>query len=112
MEPLVVRHRVALGIFLLRLVVAVGILSRHSVPDLADLLEKGAALLLLGGLWTSAAGMVVTVIEGWSVISGSGGAFSILVAATASALALIGPGEWAIDTRVRGWRRIEIPPRA
>lgn len=104
----VLRHRLALGLFLLRLVVAVGILARDSGSNLA---ETGAAFLLLGGLWTSMVGAIITVIEVWKLVSGSGGWVSVLVAAIASALALIGPGPWSVDAQFRGWRRIEIPPR-
>ena len=104
----VLRHRLALGLFLLRLVVAVGILSRDAGSNLA---ETGAAFLLLGGLWTSMAGAIITVIEVWKLVSGSGGWVSVLVAAITSALALIGPGPWSVDAQFRGWHRIEIPPR-
>jgi hypothetical protein len=111
MGPLVVhllRRRLAVGLFLLRLVVAVGVLSRASG---STLVETGAAFLLLGGLWTSAVGALITLIEVSSLVSGSGGWASMLVAAITSALALIGPGPWSIDAQVRGWHRIEIPPR-
>ena len=104
----VLRHRLALGLFLLRLVVAMGILSRGSGSNLA---ATGAAVLLLGGLWTSMAGAIITVIEVWKLVSGSGAWVSVLVAAIASALALIGPGPWSVDAQFRGWRRIQIPPR-
>jgi hypothetical protein len=72
MGPLVVnvpRHRLALGLFLLRLVVAVGILSRDAG---SNLVETGAAFLLLGGLWTSTVGAIITLIEVWGLVSGSG----------------------------------------
>jgi hypothetical protein len=111
MGPLVVhvlRHRLAAGLFLLRLVVAVGILSRGSG---SNLVETGAAFLLVGGLWTSAVGAIISLIEAWAVVSGSGGWVSVLVAAITSALALIGPGPWSVDAQLRGWHRIEIPPR-
>ena len=111
MGPLVVhvlRHRLALGLFLLRLVVAVGILSRDSG---SNLVETGAAFLLLGGLWTPAVGAIIALIEVWGLVSGSGGWVSVLVAAITVALALIGPGPWSVDAQFRGWRRIEIPPR-
>ena len=102
------RRRLAVGLFLLRLVVAVGILSRDSG---SNLVETGAAFLLLGGLWTSAVGALITLIEVFSLVAGSGGWVSVLVAAITSALALIGPGPWSIDAQFRGWHRIEIPPR-
>ena len=104
----VLRQRLAVGLFLLRLVVAVGILSRDSGSNLA---ETGTALLLLGGLWTPMAGGIITVIEVWKLVSGSGGWVSALLAVITFALTLIGPGPWSIDAQFRGWRRIEIPPR-
>jgi hypothetical protein len=111
MGPLVVhvlRHRLAVGLFQLRLVVAVGILLRDSG---SNPVETGAAMLLLGGLWTSTVGAIISVIEAWALVSGSGGWVSVLVAAITSALALIGPGPWSVDAQFRGWHRIEIPPR-
>jgi hypothetical protein len=111
MGPLVVhvRHRLAIGLFLLRLVVAIGILLRNSG---SNLVETGAALLFLVGLWTSMVGPIISLIEAWRLVSGSGGWVAVLVAAITSALALIGPGAWSIDAQFRGWHRIEIPPRA
>ena len=81
MGPLVVhvlRHRLALGLFLLRLVVAVGILFRDAG---SNVVETGAAFLLVGGLWTPTAAAVIALIEVWGLVSGSGGWVSGLVAA-------------------------------
>ena len=103
----VLRHRVALGLFLLRLVVAVGILSRDAG---SNLLETGLAFLLVGGLWTPTVGAVIALIEVWGLVSGSGGWVSALVATITVALALTGPGAWSVDDQLRGWRRIQIPP--
>jgi hypothetical protein len=80
----VLRHRLALGLFLLRLVVAIGILSRDSG---SNLVETGAAFLLVGGLWTSTVGAVIALIEVWGLVSGSGGWVSGLVATITIALA-------------------------
>jgi hypothetical protein len=105
----VLRHRLAGGLFLLRLVVvAVVISSRASA---SNFVEQGSALLLLGGIWTSAAGAIITLIEVWRLVSGSGGWVSVLVAAITTALALMGPGPWSVDAQLLGWRRIEIPTR-
>ena len=98
----------AIGLFLLRLVAAVGILLRGSG---SRLVETGAALLLLVGLWTSTAGPIISLIEAWRLVSESGGWVAVLIAAITCALALIGPGAWSIDAQFRGWHRIEIPPR-
>jgi uncharacterized membrane protein YphA (DoxX/SURF4 family) len=104
----VLRHRLALGLFLLRLVVPVGILFRDSG---SNFVETGAAFLLVGGLWTPTAAAVVAIIEVWGLVSGSGGWGSGLVATITVALALTGPGAWSVDAQLRGWRRIQIPPR-
>jgi len=104
----VLRHRAALGLFLLRLVVAVGILSRDSG---SNLVQTGSAFLLVGGLWTPTASIVIALIEVWGLVSGSGGWVSVLVATVTVALALTGPGPWSVDAQLRGWHRIEIPPR-
>ena len=100
------RHRLAAGLFFLRVAVAVVILSRSST---SSVVETAAAFLVLGGLWTSAAGATITLIEVWRFVSGAGGWLSVLVAAITSALALTGPGLWSIDDQVRGSHRIEIP---
>ena len=102
------RHRLALGLFLLRLVVAIGILSRNSG---SNLVETASAFLLVGGLWTSTVGAVIALIEVWGLVCGSGGWVSVLVATITIALALAGPGPWSVDAQLRGWRRIQIPPR-
>jgi hypothetical protein len=104
----VLRHKLGLGLLLLRLVVAVAILSRDAG---SNLVETVAAFLLLGGLWTSTVGAIITLIEGWALVLGSGGWVSVLIAAITSALALVGPGPWSVDAQLRGWHRIEIPPR-
>ena len=103
-----VRHRLSVGLFLLRLAVAVAILSRDSG---SNLVETGSAFLLVAGLWTSTVGAVIALIEMWGLVSGSGGWVSGLVAAITIALALTGPGAWSVDAQLRGWRRIQIPPR-
>jgi hypothetical protein len=104
----VLRHRLGLGLFLLRLLVVAGIASRGSGWNLV---ETGLAFLLVGGLWTPAVGAVIAIIEVWALVSGSGGWVSGLVATTSVALALTGPGAWSVDAQLCGWRRIQIPPR-
>jgi hypothetical protein len=104
----VLRHRPAVGLLLLRLVVAVAISSRASA---SNVVEQGSALLLVGGIWTSAVGAMITLIEVWRFVSGSGGWVSVLVATITTVLAVMGPGPWSVDAQLLGWRRIEIPPR-
>src|SRR4030095_14847660 len=105
----VLRHRLPGGLFRLRLVVvAVAISSRASA---SNFVVQGSALLLLGGIWTSAVGAMITFVEVWRLVSGSGGWVSVLVATITTALALMGPGPWSVDAQLLGWRRIEIPTR-
>lgn len=71
--------------------------------------EVCAALLLLGGAWTTAVAALIAGLELWRTVLQSGGWVSVLQSAMAVALALIGPGVWSIDARFLGWRRINIP---
>jgi uncharacterized membrane protein YphA (DoxX/SURF4 family) len=75
----------------------------HSIPEI------GAAVvgvLLLAGLWTPVAGVLVSVLEIWISVAHSGDGAHILAAAIALGLSLIGPGAWSVDALVFGRRRI------
>jgi len=67
------------------------------------LIDGGAALLLLVGLWTPVVGAVIACCELWIVISG-GGEFwlPLVLAALGASLAMIGPGAWSIDALLFG----------
>ena len=105
----VLRHRLAVGLLILRVVVAAVVISSRA--SASNFVEQGSALLLLGGIWTSAVGAMITLVEVWRLVSGSGGWVSVLVATITTALALMGPGPWSVDAQLLGWRRIEIPTR-
>ena len=77
-----------------------------------ELLAAGAATLLLAGLWTPVAGLIMAVAE-LSLAFRQPVEFPlhIVLAALAAALAMIGPGAWSIDARLFGRRRIRIPQR-
>ena len=107
----VVRRSAAAGLFLLRAMVAIAVVSRHPPPHFV---ESGAALLLLLGLSTPTAAAVVTGFELWLLAMRSGAWISALLAAMALAVALIGPGGWSVDARWFGWRRVDIrrPPNS
>jgi len=71
------------------------------------LIDGGAALLLLVGLWTPVAGTVVACCEMWIALSRQGEIWLPLVlAALGATLAMIGPGAWSIDALLFGRKQI------
>ena len=77
-------------------------MPRHASVALL-LIDAGAALLLLVGLWTPIAGAVIACCELWVVVAGGGESWLPLVLATLGAtLAMIGPGAWSIDALLFG----------
>jgi uncharacterized membrane protein YphA (DoxX/SURF4 family) len=77
-----------------------------------SVLTINAGLLLLVGLWTPVAGVLVAVMEAWSIFSPGGDLRShILLGTLGTALAMLGPGAWSVDARIFGWKRIDLPPR-
>jgi uncharacterized membrane protein YphA (DoxX/SURF4 family) len=110
----------ALGLLLLRLVVGAALivscvrLYNGGSPQLITphLIAAGAGLLLVAGLWTPIAGVIVALIELLIAYSRSQDPWlSVLLASLAVALALLGPGTWSVDARLFGWKRIEIRRR-
>jgi uncharacterized membrane protein YphA (DoxX/SURF4 family) len=68
-------------------------------------------LFLLFGLWTSAAGAIVAIIELFIALSHNHDPWlTVLLAALGVATALLGAGIWSVDARRSGWKRIEIRP--
>jgi putative oxidoreductase len=79
---------------------------------LLNLLATGAGLLLLAGLWTPIAGVMVALLELWKALSQPVDPWThILLGTLAAALAMIGPGAWSVDAALFGWKRIDIPTR-
>jgi hypothetical protein len=65
--------------------------------------------LLFAGLWTPVAGAVVALIEISQILRVDEDPVSLLSAAIAGGLAMLGPGRWSVDARLFGWKRIEPP---
>jgi putative oxidoreductase len=106
------------GLLLLRLVGGVLVISgavttilgaSHTQSFILQSIALAAALLLLVGLWTPIAGLVIVLIELWLALSGTTGIEnSILLATLGAALAVLGPGAHSVDAKLYGRKRIEI----
>ena len=111
----------AIGLLLMRLVVGAVVLwdviprfwsgpPLHMVAVYA--LPALAALLLIAGLWTPVAGVVVAATAMSEVLAtGEPFAGRLLAATIAAALAMLGPGRVSVDARLFGWKRIDAPVR-
>ena len=106
------------GLLLLRVIVATALLARclqlerngaslHTIAP--HVIAAGLGLFVLFGLWTSVAGAVVAIIELFIAFSHNHDPWlSVLLASVGVALALLGPGDFSLDARRSGWKRIEI----
>jgi putative oxidoreductase len=109
------------GLLLLRLVFGIflihdGLTELLGAPQWDGIfrqsLSTGAGILLLVGLWTPIAGVLVVVVELWAVVSQADSLRScIVLAALGAALAMLGPGVRSIDARLFGRKRIDIRER-
>ena len=110
-----------IGLAFLRAVAAItplqhGIAGLVMVPPPAlinlHLMAAGAAVLLLVGLWTPVAGVLMAVAELCLTFSHPIDPWRhILLGALGAALAMLGPGAWSVDARLFGRKRIQIPLR-
>ena len=80
-----------------------------AIPNMAT---TGVGILLLVGLWTPIAGVLLAIIEIWSAFTHPHDPWScILLGTFGAALAMLGPGAWSIDARLFGWKRIDMRDR-
>jgi putative oxidoreductase len=78
----------------------------------SQLLAAICSALLIVGLWTPIAGVVMALAELSSLIFPfSGASLHVVLAALGAALAMLGPGAWSVDARLFGRKRIRIPNR-
>jgi uncharacterized membrane protein YphA (DoxX/SURF4 family) len=69
-----------------------------------------AGLLLIAGLWTPAAGVLVAGVEAWIAVSAPPTAgFPVALAVLGLTLAMIGPGAWSVDALLYGRKHIALP---
>jgi putative oxidoreductase len=109
------------GLLFLRAVAAIppvqhGIAGLLTAPPPAlinlQLAAGVAAVLLLVGLWTPVAGVLMAVAELCLTFSHPIDPWRhILLGALGAALAMLGPGAWSVDARLFGRKRIQIPQR-
>ena len=110
-----------LGLLIMRLVAGgvlvyrgvwglIGVLSIGPTPVLVAKTVLGS--LLIAGLWTPMAGVLVAALEiGIFVFQSEDPWLHLLLATLGICLALLGPGVWSIDARLFGWKRINIGDR-
>jgi len=107
------------GLLLMRLVIGIamidcGVVRLWSDPattmlTVLSVLEVGAGLLLLAGLWTPIAGTLVAGIEVWKIFLTHGNPWIYIPLGTlGAALAMLGPGAYSIDARLFGRKHIDI----
>jgi putative oxidoreductase len=69
-----------------------------------------AGVLLLAGLWTPLAGVLVAIVEAWIAFSApKGAAFPAIIGILGASLAMIGPGAWSLDAWLFGRKHINPP---
>jgi putative oxidoreductase len=109
------------GLLLMRLVVGTALVLRgwttlwSSPPVITAMMSAVlaiAGLLLIAGLWTPVMGSLVALIEIGEILTSAGDRWAhLLLGSMAAALAMLGPGVWSIDSRLFGWKRLEVRAR-
>jgi uncharacterized membrane protein YphA (DoxX/SURF4 family) len=69
-------------------------------------------VLLLIGLWTPIAGVLVALSVVWGVFSHPASwEHCLSIGIMGVAVSLLGPGAWSVDARLYGWKQITISDR-
>lgn len=90
-----------------------GLLMAHqNMQIILELVAACPAALLLVGLWTPVAGVLMFVAELSLVLSHASDPWMhVRLGSLGAALAMLGPGAWSVDARLFGRKRIEISDR-
>ena len=106
------------GLLLVRVVAAIpvvlqGIEGLQTAPlQTGGVVEVAAAcfgVLLLVGLWTPVAGVLMAVAELFLVLSHASDPWMhVRLGSLGAALAMLGPGAWSVDAHLFGRKRIDI----
>ena len=106
------------GLIVLRATIAIPLIHAALVtasspaPVIVDVVTTGAAILLLVGLWTPIAGVVLAAMELFLALSYPAESWrSVHVAALCASLAMLGPGGCSVDARLFGRKELQIPQR-
>jgi hypothetical protein len=109
------------GLFILRVAISTFLIcdARSALVEprqgsglLTTLVAAGFGVLLCLGIWTPVAGAAVALLELYLILLRQGASWpSLLAAAIASGLTLLGPGAWSIDSHIYGRKRISISDR-
>jgi len=110
-----------LGLLLMRLVAGSALLVRASPTlwnnpplhvTITSAFLAGSGILLIPGLWTPIAGVLVALTATGQILTQAGDpSVPLLLGTMGGALAMLGPGLWSVDARLFGWKRVEAPPR-
>lgn len=106
------------GLVLLRAIVAIPLIyaglrtASSPAPAIVEMITAGAAILMLIGLWTPIAGVVIAVTELGLALSHPSDPWTyVQFGVLGAAIALLGPGGCSVDARLFGRKQIQIPSR-
>lgn len=79
-------------------------------PVVQQSISALAGILVLVGLWTPVAGILVAIMGAWTAfLLPAGAALPAVLAVLGASLAMIGPGAWSLDAWLFGRKHIEPP---
>ena len=101
--------RLAAGLFLTHDGVAEMLTAPEGHGIIWQSLASVGGVLLLIGVFTPMAGVLVVIVELWTALSRADNLRTcIVLAVVGAALAMLGPGIWSLDARLFGRKRIDF----